>query len=45
VDDLKLSGRDAIVLGERDGIGGPALAAIIESSGGRVILAKTECFV
>jgi glycine/sarcosine/betaine reductase complex component A len=42
---LSLEGRDVIVLGERDGIAGPALAAVIESGGGRVALSETQCFV
>jgi betaine reductase len=42
---LTLSGRDVIVLGERDGIAGPALAAVIEAAGGRVVLVETQCFV
>jgi len=40
-----LRGRDVIVLGERDGIAGPALAAVVESAGGHVVLSSTECFV
>jgi hypothetical protein len=34
-----------VALGERDGIAGPSLAAIVESGGGRVVLVETECFV
>lgn len=43
--DPTLKGRDVIVLGERDGIAGPALAAVVESAGGHVVLMSTECFV
>jgi betaine reductase len=43
--ELSLAGADVVALGERDGIAGPSLAAIIESSGGRVIFMETECFV
>jgi glycine/sarcosine/betaine reductase complex component A len=42
---LSFSGRDVIVLGERDGVAGPSLAAIVEASGGRVVLVDTQCFV
>jgi glycine/sarcosine/betaine reductase complex component A len=42
---LSLDGRDVVVLGERDGIAGPALSAVVESAGGHVVLASTECFV
>lgn len=43
--DLSFSGRDVIALGERDGVAGPALAAVVEASGGRVVLLETQCFV
>jgi glycine reductase len=45
MDEFFFAGRDVIVLGERDGIGGPALAEIAASWGGNVIFAATECFV
>jgi len=34
-----------LVLGERDGVPAPALRACIESAGGQVIYAETQCFV
>jgi hypothetical protein len=37
--------RNIVVLGERDGISGPALAAVVESMGARVIFQETACFV
>jgi glycine reductase len=37
--------RSIVVLGERDGISGPALAAVVESMGARVIFQETACFV
>ncbi len=37
--------KQVIVLGERDGIAGPAIAACVERAGGRVAFASTECFV
>jgi glycine/sarcosine/betaine reductase complex component A len=43
--DLSFDGRDVVVLGERDGIAGPSLSAVVESAGGHVVLVSTECFV
>ena len=37
--------KQVIVLGERDGIAGPAIAECVESAGGTVAFASTECFV
>jgi glycine reductase len=34
-----------LVLGERDGVPAPALQACVESAGGKVIYAETQCFV
>jgi Glycine reductase complex selenoprotein A len=42
---FSLQGRDVIVLGERDGIGGVALSELVTSMGGTVALAETQCFV
>jgi betaine reductase len=38
-------GKSAIVIGERDGVQGPALAKCVEAAGGKVVYAVTECFV
>ena len=38
-------GKQIVVLGERDGIAGPAIAACVKNAGGIVIFASTECFV
>lgn len=38
-------GKRVIALGERDGVSGPALAAIVEASGGVIAFSATECFV
>ncbi len=38
-------GKQIIVLGERDGVAGPAIAACVKSAGGHVAYASTECFV
>lgn len=40
-----LDGKKVIVLGERDGISGPAIAACIAAAGGEVAFSATECFV
>jgi glycine reductase len=37
--------KQVIVLGERDGIAGPAIAACVQSGGGHVAFTSTECFV
>ena len=37
--------KQVIVLGERDGIAGPAIAECVTSAGGNVVYASTECFV
>ena len=43
-DQLSFEDRTVVAMGERDGIAGPALVAVIETSGGRVAFAVTECF-
>ena len=37
--------KKVIVLGARDGIAGPAIAACVKSAGGNVAFTSTECFV
>jgi betaine reductase len=37
--------KQVIVLGERDGIAGPAIAECVQSAGGEVAYTSTECFV
>jgi glycine/sarcosine/betaine reductase complex component A len=37
--------RLAIVIGERDGIAGPAIAECVKAAGGQVAFVATECFV
>ena len=37
--------KQVVVLGERDGIAGPAIAECVKSAGGQVAFASTECFV
>lgn len=40
-----LDGKIVVVLGERDGIAGPAIKACVEAANGKVGFAATECFV
>lgn len=37
--------RQVVVLGERDGVAGPAIAACIEAAGGTIVFSASECFV
>jgi hypothetical protein len=38
-------GKKVIVIGERDGVAGPAMAACVEAAGAPVAYVATECFV
>jgi betaine reductase len=38
-------GKKVIILGERDGVPGPAIALCMEAAGAEVLFAVTECFV
>ena len=40
-----LAGKKVIIIGDRDGIPGPAIAACAESAGAEVVFSSTECFV
>ncbi len=40
-----LAGKKAIIIGDRDGIPGPAIALCVESAGAEVVFSSTECFV
>jgi betaine reductase len=37
--------KKVIILGERDGVPGPAIAACMKAAGAEVIFSVTECFV
>ena len=41
----KLKGKKLLLLGERDGIPGPAMADVFTGSGAEVLFSATECFV
>lgn len=38
-------GKQAIVIGERDGIAGPAIEACVKAAGGEIAYVATACFV
>ena len=41
----KLAGKKVVILGERDGVPGPAIETCLKSSGADVVFFVTECFV
>lgn len=42
---MKLTGKKIIVLGERDGVQGNAIAECVRAAGGDVVLTINQCFV
>jgi betaine reductase len=40
-----LAGKKVIIIGDRDGIPGPAIAECVGTAGATVAFATTECFV
>jgi len=42
---MLLRGKKAIIIGERDGIQGPAIEACVKSAGAEPVLVQTQCFV
>ena len=40
-----LEGKKIVILGDRDGIPGPAIEECVKSAGAEVIFSVTECFV
>ena len=40
-----LKGKKVIVIGDRDGIPGPAIDECVKTAGGEVVFSSTECFV
>ena len=40
-----LKGKKAVVLGDRDGLPGPAIDECLKSAGAEIIFSATECFV
>ena len=42
---MELKGKKVIIIGERDGVQGPAIAACMENAGAEPLLVQTQCFV
>lgn len=42
---MELRGKKIIALGERDSVGGEAIADCLRSAGAEVVMIETECFV
>jgi nitrogenase molybdenum-iron protein alpha/beta subunit len=42
---MELKGKKVIVIGERDGVQGPAIEACVKSAGAEPVLIQTQCFV
>jgi hypothetical protein len=40
-----LAGKKAIIIGDRDGVPGPAIEECIKAAGAEVVFSSTECFV
>ena len=40
-----LKGKKAVIIGDRDGIPGPAMADCAKTAGAEIVFASTECFV
>lgn len=40
-----LQDKKAVIIGDRDGIPGPAIAECAKSAGAEVVFSSTECFV
>ena len=42
---MELRDKKVIILGERDGVQGPAIANCVRSAGAEVVMEATHCFV
>lgn len=40
-----LDGKKCIVIGDRDGIPGPAIEECLKTAGAEIVFSSTECFV
>ena len=40
-----LDGKKVIIIGDRDGVPGPAIDECVKTAGGEVFFSSTECFV
>lgn len=41
----KFDGKKVMIIGDRDGIPGPAIEECLKSTGAEIIFSATECFV
>lgn len=41
----KLANKKLLLLGERDGVPGPAMEACLKNAGADIVFSATECFV
>jgi len=41
----KLKGKKVVIIGDRDGIPGPAIDECIKTAGAEIVYSATECFV
>ena len=42
---MDLKDKRVVAIGEREGVNGPSLRALIDSAGGHVVFSVTQCFV
>lgn len=42
---MQIKDKKVIVIGERDGVQGPAIEACVRSAGGEPVVSQTQCFV
>lgn len=42
---MDLTGKNIAVIGDRDGIPGPAIEECVKAAGGKIVFSTTECFV
>ena len=40
-----LNGKKVVIIGDRDGIPGPAIAECVKTAGAEIVFSSTECFV
>ena len=42
---MQLRGKKVIIIGERDGVQGPAIEACVRSAGAEPVIVQNQCFV
>ena len=42
---MEFRGKKVIIIGERDGVQGPAIEACMRSAGAEPVIVQTQCFV